>query len=116
MTVAEDEGTKFHDTEEPSQIENFCVRIASVKNAGKVKELGSVVYFSPKSPFKYFFSGTEACRFFNQIKVSKNTDDLLETVGLKDVKKFKCFLKIISIESPGDSKSKPFQNRMSHQS
>jgi len=67
MSVAEDERTKLHHTDEAGEEVDLGVGISTVDDAGKGKELGSLVDFRPKSMFQALLGVLEGGSLFDQV-------------------------------------------------
>ncbi len=93
MGVAEDEGSKFHDRNETRKIEDLGVRVATIDDSGKIEEFRALVYFCPEAFFEGLFSCFQGGGFFDEVEVGEIADDFRETMRLKDIQKFKRFLK-----------------------
>lgn len=95
MGVAKDEGTEFHDGNEPGQIKDFSVGISPVDNSGEVEKLRALVYFRPKTFFEGFFGDFQSSSLFNEVEMGENADDFWEAMRLKNIQKLKCLLKLV---------------------
>ena len=92
MCVAEYEGAEFHHGDETAEILYLLVGVATIEDAGQVKELGTLIDFGPEALLESLFGGALGGDFFDEIKVGKDTDDFGEAVRLQDVEELKGFL------------------------
>lgn len=92
VCVPEDQRAEFHDRNETRKVDDFGIGVAAVNDAREVKKLSTLIYFGPEALFQSLFSSTHSRGFFDEVKVGEYPDYFWESVSLKDIEEFKCFL------------------------
>lgn len=85
MAISEDKRSELHHADEARKIQDLSVWIASVEDAGEVKELCTLIYLCPKTLLDGFLCDLQSRLLLDQIQMRKNTDDFREAVSLQDV-------------------------------
>jgi hypothetical protein len=71
---------------------NLRIGVSTVEDAGEIEQFGALVDLCPEPLFELLFGVALCGEFFDEVEVSKNTDDFGKAVGLQYIEKLERFL------------------------